>query len=138
MQSKFSNDTYLQQIGDMFRDFRNVKKYKERFTAHFGRNILLVNADDIACFIKEELIYLVNGEGKKYITDFRSLDEIEELLDPAKFYRANRQFIIAMPAIESLRGDESGKIVVKLKINPSPEVVVSKEKAAAFRKWVEG
>lgn len=138
LQSKFSNDVYLQQIGDLFRDFKNSKKFKERFTVHLGRNILLINADDITCFAKEELIYVTNTEGKKYITDFRSLDEIEELLDPQVFYRANRQFIISLAGIESMRSDDSGKIIVKLKLQSSPEIIVSKEKAAAFRKWVEG
>jgi DNA-binding LytR/AlgR family response regulator len=97
-----------------------------------------MHTDDIACFTKEEVIYLQHKEGKKFITDFRSLDEIEELLDPSVFYRANRQFIISMPYIDSMRSDETGKIIVKMKLNPTPEVIVSKEKAAQFRKWVEG
>lgn len=138
LQSKFSNNSYLQQIGDLFKDFRGSKAFKERFMVHMGRNIVLVNAEDAACFSKEELIYLLNKEGKKYITDFRSLDEVEELLDPQKFYRANRQFIISLSCIESMRSDDTGKINVKLKLEQAPEIIVSKEKAAAFRKWVEG
>jgi len=138
LQAKFSNESYLQQINELFSDFKNSRKYKERFTAHMGRNIILVPVADIAYFVKEEIIYLVHKDGKRYITDFRSLDEIEELLDPAQFYRANRQYIIPLEYIESMRSDETAKILVKLKINPSPEVVISKEKAATFRKWVEG
>lgn len=138
LQSKFSNDTYLHQINELFSDFKNSRKYKERFTAHFGRNVLLVNVVDVACFSKEELIYLTTPEGKKLITDYRSLDEVEELLDPEKFFRANRQFIIQLNSIETMRSDESGKIVVKVKMPQSPEIVVSKEKAAIFRKWIEG
>ncbi len=138
LQSKFSNDIYLQQIGELFNDFKNGNKYKERFTAHLGRNIVLVPVGDIAYFVKEEIIYLVHKDGKRYITDFRSLDEIEELLDPAMFYRANRQYIIPLSCIESMHSDETARIFLKLKINPSPEVVISKEKAASFRKWVEG
>lgn len=132
------NDIYFQQLNDLLSNFSTNKKYKERFTAHLGRNIVLMHTDDIACFTKEEVIYLQHKEGKKFITDFRSLDEIEELLDPAVFYRANRQFIISMPYIDSMRSDETGKIIVKMKLNPGPEVIVSKEKAAQFRKWVEG
>lgn len=138
LQSKFGNDAYLKQISELFSDFTASKKYKERFTAHYGRNIVLVNIDDIACFTKEEIIYLVHKDGKKYITDFRSLDEIEELLDPALFFRANRQYIISLKYIDSMRSDETGKITIKLKLEPCPEIVVSKEKASQFRKWVEG
>jgi DNA-binding LytR/AlgR family response regulator len=138
LKQKFSNDVYLQQIGELFNDFKGSKKYKDRFTAHMGRNIVLVNTADIVYFVKEEIIYLVQHDGKRYITDFRSLDEIEELLDPALFYRANRQYIIPLACIETMRSDETGKIIVKLKLTPSPEIIISKEKAAAFRKWVEG
>jgi DNA-binding LytR/AlgR family response regulator len=133
-----SNDIYMQQLNEMLANFSNNKKYKERFTAHLGRNIVLMHTDDIVCFTKEEVIYLQHKEGKKFITDFRSLDEIEELLDPAIYFRANRQFIISLPYIESMRSDDTGKVIVKLKLSPSPEVIVSKEKAAQFRKWVEG
>lgn len=138
LQSKFGNDIYLQQINELFSDFKNSKKFKERFTVHHGRNIILVQSSDVACFTKEEVIYLVHKDGKKYITDFRSLDEIEELLDPKQFCRANRQFIISLPYIESMRSDETGKISVKMKLQQCPEVIVSKEKASSFRKWVEG
>lgn len=131
-------DIYMQQLNELLTNYNTGKKYKERFTAHLGRNTVLMHTDDIACFAKEEVIYLVYKEGKKFITDFRSLDEIEELLDPAIFFRANRQYIISMPYIDSMRGDETGKIIVKLKLQPSPEVIISKEKAAQFRKWVEG
>ena len=92
----------------------------------------------MACFSKDEVIYLVHKDGKKYITDYRSLDEIEELLDPVQFFRANRQFIIDLSYIETMRSDESGKVIVRLKLGGFPEIIVSKEKAAAFRKWVEG
>lgn len=138
LQSKFSNGVYLQQISELFHDFKGGKKYKDRFTAHLGRNVVLVNAADVAAFAKEEVIYLVHKDGRKYITDWRSLDEVEDLLDPAIFYRANRQYLIALSAIDSMRSDETGKIIVRLKLAPFPEIIVSKEKAAAFRKWVEG
>lgn len=138
LQSKFGNEAYVQQLNEFFSDFKNSKKYKERFTVHLGRNLVLVQNSDVACFTKEEVIYLVHRDGKKYITDFRSLDEVEELLDPKEFNRANRQFIISLPYIESLRSDETGKIVVKMKVSAYSEVIVSKEKASSFRKWVEG
>jgi DNA-binding LytR/AlgR family response regulator len=138
LQSKFNTEVYLQQIGDLFNNFKAGNKYKDRFTVHHGRNIVLINAGDVACFSKEEVIYLVHRDGKKYITDYRSLDEIEELLDPARFFRANRQFIIDLSYIDTMRGDESGKVIVRLKPGGFPEIIVSKEKAAAFRKWIDG
>lgn len=138
LQSKFGNETYLEQIGTLFRDFQGGKKYKDRFTVHLGRNVILVPVDEVVCFAKEEVIYLVNNNGKKFITDYRSLDEIEELLDPTVFYRANRQHIIALQYIESMHTDEASKIHVKMKMSACEDVLISKEKAASFRRWIEG
>jgi DNA-binding LytR/AlgR family response regulator len=102
-----------------------------------GRNVTLVPAEDTALFSKEEIIYLVNREGKKFITDYRSLDEVQELVDPKNFYRANRQTLVHLPFVESYRGDDTGKITVKMRLSKAEEIIISKEKAAEFKKWFE-
>ena len=138
LQSKFSNEHYLKQIADVFKNFSELKKHKERFAVHQGRTVTLVSTTDVSFFVKEELIYLLNHESKKYITDYRSLDEISELVDPALFYRANRQYLVHLNAIKGFRTDESGKVSLKIKNNKSDEIIISKEKAAEFKKWFEG
>ena len=137
MQSKFSNDTYLQQVKDLFANFQQSKKYKERFAVHVGRSVTLVPVDEVAFFTKEELIFLINRDGQKFITDYRSLDEVEELLNPEVFYRANRQPLLHMPFIESYRGDDTGKITLKMRGIKPTDLIVSKDKAADFRKWFD-
>jgi DNA-binding LytR/AlgR family response regulator len=137
LQSKFANKDYLQQIASLFSNFNNGKKYKERFAVHLGRNVTLVPVDDIALFTKEEIIYLINRQGKKFITDYRSLDEVQELLDPKNFYRANRQTILHLPFVESYRTDDTGKITIKMRLTKTDDIIISKEKAAEFKKWFE-
>ena len=137
LQAKFSNNDYLKQLTSLFANFHAEKKYKERFAVHMGRNVTLVPAEDTALFSKEEIIYLVNREGKKFITDYRSLDEVQELVDPKNFYRANRQTLVHLPFVESYRGDDTGKITVKMRLSKAEEIVISKEKAAEFKKWFE-
>ena len=137
LQSKFSNETYLKQMKDLFANFSSVKKYKERFAVHVGRSVTLIPVEDIALFSKEEVIYLINREGKKFITDFRSLDEVQELIDPGLFFRANRQCIVHLPFIESYRSDDTGKLNLKMKNMKTDDLVISKEKATEFRKWFE-
>ncbi len=137
MQSKFSNKVYLKQMAELFANFNNTQKYKERFAVHIGRSVTLVPVEDVALFSKEEVIYLVNKEGKKFITDFRSLDEVQELIDPKIFFRANRQYIVHLPFIESYRSDDTGKLSLKMRSIKTDDLVVSKEKATDFRKWFE-
>ena len=83
------------------------------------------------------MIYLVNKEGNRFITDFRSLDEVEELVNPKLFYRVNRQHLVHLPFIESYRADDTGKLTLKLRGVKTNELIVSKEKAAEFKKWFD-
>ncbi|TMI67569.1 MAG: LytTR family transcriptional regulator, partial [Bacteroidetes bacterium] len=76
-------------------------------------------------------------EGHKFITDFRSLDEVEELVNPKAFYRVNRQHLVHLPFIDSYRGDDTGKLTLKLRGIKTSELIVSKEKASEFRKWFD-
>ena len=137
LQSKFNDTHYLQQMKELFSNFNQGKQFKERFAVHAGRSVTLIPVQDIALFVKEELIFLINREGNKFITDFRSLDEVEELVDPKLFYRVNRQHLVHLPFIESYRGDDTGKLTLKLRGIKTNELIVSKEKAAEFKKWFD-
>ena len=98
---------------------------------------LPINVKDIACFCKDVIncIYLFNGE--KYYLDYITLDEIEKLLDPKHFFRVNRQFIINIQAIHSIKSLNNSKIDVFLKSpNQALEIDVSRMRCPDFRKWV--
>jgi two-component system, LytTR family, response regulator len=137
LQDKFHNAVYVEDIKKLFSNFTQSNKYKERFAVHIGRSVSMVPQQEVLGFAKEEVIYLLNHEGRKFITDFRSLDEIQELLDPGLFFRANRQCIIQLSYIDSFHSDESGKLHIKSKGNKLEELIISKEKAAEFRKWFD-
>ncbi len=111
--------------------------YKEKFIVSVRHNWIPVNTADIACFMRENLNYLYTFSGDKYILDYTTLEEIEELLDPRLFYRANRQFIVHIDAIGSVRPHENQKLGVHLRPPLKFEVDVSREKAPAFKKWLD-
>jgi DNA-binding LytR/AlgR family response regulator len=62
---------------------------------------------------------------------------VEELLDPNIFYRANRQAIIHVDFIQSIRPQENQKLVLTLKPPLKMELDISREKAPAFKKWFD-
>ncbi len=134
LQSKFANQAYLNEVMELFKDLKSGKKFKDRFAVHSGRSMVIVHEQEVSCFIKEEIIYLVNREGRRFIADYRSLDEVEELVDPKKFFRANRQFLVQLHAIKSFRTDDTSKILLTIH-EMNEEVAVSKEKAAEFKQW---
>lgn len=77
----------------------SIARYKERFIVNMRNKWMPVNTKDIACFVKEALNYIYLFNGERYVLDFATLDEVEELVDPKQFYRANRQFIINIDAV---------------------------------------
>ncbi|UFH52309.1 LytTR family DNA-binding domain-containing protein [Spirosoma sp. KNUC1025] len=114
-------------------------QYKRRFTGHYLRQIVSIPQDQVAYFLRNELIYLHTTEGKKLVTDYKTLDELEELIDPDCFFRANRQCIIHLDAVSGYQHFDSSKLMVQLKRpNELQEVIISKEKAGPFRHWLEG
>jgi DNA-binding LytR/AlgR family response regulator len=111
--------------------------YKEKFVVKARNQWLPVPTKDIACFFRENLNYLFTHNGEKHILDFTTLDEIEELLDPRIYYRANRQAIIHIDSIQSVRSQENQKLVVTLKAPLKIELDISREKAPGFKKWFD-
>lgn len=111
--------------------------YKEKFVVKQRNSWIPVFTKDIACFYRDNLNYIVTFSGEKYVIDFVTLEEVEELLDPRIFYRANRQSIIHIDAIQSIRPHENQKLTVMLKPPVKIEQDISREKAPAFKKWFE-
>ena len=111
--------------------------YKEKFIVNMRNQWIPVNTSDIACFMRENLNYLYTFSGEKYILDYTTLEEIEELLDPRLFYRANRQFIIHIDAIQSVKPHDNQKLSVHFRPPLKFEADISREKAPAFKKWFD-
>ena len=69
-------------------------EYQKRLVIKFGQTIRTIEISEIAYFYTEEKItFAVTKEGKKWPLD-HTLDELEMMLDPAQFFRINRQFIV--------------------------------------------
>lgn len=112
------------------------KYYKERFLALHGNALVPVSESEIAYFHKEQLIFLHTMRGDKLICEFHALDDVEELLNPSRFFRVNRQFIIHIQAVEKVKTTHKG-LTVSVKGSSHLEVDISREKAAAFKKWLD-
>jgi DNA-binding LytR/AlgR family response regulator len=127
----------IQQLVKNLRDGNTTSLYKEKFIVNVRNTWIPVNTSDVACFMRENLNYLFTFNGEKYILDVSTLDELEELLDPKKFYRANRQYIIHVDAIHSVKHHENSKLTVSLKAPWKFDVDISREKAPVFKKWFD-
>ena len=128
-------------ISELIKSLANpssASKYKEKFIINVRNQWMPVNTKDVACFSKEVLNYIYLFNGEKYMIDYVTLEEVEELLDPKQFYRANRQFIINIEAVQTVKPVENSKLIIKLKEpNHKLEIDMSRLKSPEFKKWLD-
>ena len=112
--------------------------YKEHFLGSLRNSWTPIKTVEIAYFIHENLNFMASKTGEKYVLDFETLDEIELLLDPNIFYRANRSVIVNINAVQTVKNLTNGKVILKLKVpNNVLDIDISRDKAPKFRKWLE-
>lgn len=109
---------------------------KTRYLAKKGLEYVPVEIDNIAYFFTEHKISFIKDKaGNLYMLD-KPLSEIESEIDVTKFFRLNRKFIANISAIKGFKSSGTGRLIITLNPNIEEEVVVSRETAPAFRKWV--
>jgi DNA-binding LytR/AlgR family response regulator len=112
--------------------------YKSRFTIKIGEQIKILDASGIAYAMAEQkMCFFYLADGTRLPSD-HTLDELEELLDPAVYFRVNRQYLVNISAIETVTTYSKSRLVLKLKPVAKTEVMVSTERSASFKKWLAG
>ncbi|GAA3964479.1 LytTR family DNA-binding domain-containing protein [Hymenobacter antarcticus] len=128
----------LQTLNSIERLLDTLRPYKTRFLVRQGEQLLPLPVAEIAWFLsRNETVTLVAADGRRFVLDY-TLEQLEALLDPARFFRLNRQLIAQLPAVRRLHPHFGGKLLVDLHPAPSEEVLVSREKASAVKAWLEG
>ncbi len=115
-----------------------IDKFRQRFVIRYGEHIKTIETKDAAYFYTEARAnFLVTKDAKRYVIDF-NLDQLEQMLNPANFYRINRQFIISIESIDEMNTWTKGRVMIKLKPATKLETIVSTERSAEFKKWLAG
>ncbi|MBW8685687.1 LytR/AlgR family response regulator transcription factor [Chitinophaga rhizophila] len=130
--NKASNTDLLEVIRKMQ---QREDVYRTRFLVSYRDMFIPVMVNNIAYFFSEhKLVYLVTNQGDRYAID-QTLEELEQELNPREFFRATRQYIVSAVAIRKIHQTFNGKLKLDL-YPPAEEVVVSREKSVALRKWL--
>ncbi|WP_420577459.1 LytR/AlgR family response regulator transcription factor [Ekhidna sp.] len=112
-------------------------KYKSRFLVKQGDKMMAIRSEDIVCFYtKHGVVHIFTRNEKSYLSDF-TLDELTQQLDPQNFCRANRQFVLNANYITAVHKYFKGKLLVELEHFDEEQIIVSSEKATAFKQWLD-
>lgn len=115
---------------------RLFKKYKKKFLIKTGLKYKSVSVDQISCFYSEESCSYIWVDQKSLILD-QSLDDLEKVLDPEKFYRVNRHLIVNIDSISGIDTYFNSRLLVE--INPSfkEDIIVSRDRVKDFKSWMD-
>ena len=110
---------------------------RKRFLIKQGQNMKTIRADEVAGFLAEEgLVFLYNFGGQRFVIN-SSLDQVEQELDPGRFFRINRQFIVNIDAIEQVKPYFKTRLIVRTQPPLILEQTVSTNRVADFKRWLD-
>ncbi len=113
------------------------KRYRTRFLIERGSQLETLHVEDIAYFFSENKIcYAQTFSDGNFVLE-ASLDRLGEELNPDAFFRATRQMLICPKAITKIENYFQGKVAIHTNPPYKEQILVSKEKAEAFRKWLK-
>jgi two-component system LytT family response regulator len=130
---KTGNEDLIANMLSMFQKEKMV--YKLNFLIPHKDKFIPLSVNDIA------YIYWENKNAKIVTFDNRtyyekdSLDKIQQQIDPHKFFRANRQFIISRKAVKDIVVWFDSKLSVNLTVDIPEKIIVSRIKASEFKEW---
>lgn len=114
------------------------KEYQKRIVIRYGDTIKMVEIKDAAYFYTEDKInYLCTNADVRLPVD-HNLDELEHMLDPALFFRINRQFIVSIHSIDKMLAWSKSRVKVMLRPPHKEETIVSTERSPTFKTWLTG
>ncbi|WP_242919908.1 LytR/AlgR family response regulator transcription factor [Pontibacter liquoris] len=111
--------------------------YRSRFMVKSGHSIKAIPVKEVAYFWAEEgVVFLVTFDKKRFIIN-QTLDQLEGQLDPAAFFRANRQLMVHIDAVQDVRTYFKGRLWLGLTPSVTEDVIVSSSRAALFKQWLD-
>lgn len=139
--SQLHTDSSRQDYEQAFQNLIHAVKKEESYKTHFlipikGDKLLPVSVDMISLFyIKDGLVKALLKDQKEH-TIPQTLDELAEALNPALFYRINRQFLISRESVKDMDLWFNNRLSINLhRVTTNEKILVSKAKVLEFKEW---
>jgi DNA-binding LytR/AlgR family response regulator len=114
----------------------NTTRHKERLLIKRGQQLSYLKTESTAyCFADGKLCYAVDFTNNKYLLE-NNLSQLEEQLQPNKFYRINRQLMVNIEAVNKVHTWLGGRLKLELQPSTNIDTVVSRERVNGFKDWL--
>ncbi len=131
-----SNDINLDSLVKELQQKLQPKDYRKRFLVKLAQKLVSIEVDDICYFYSDgRLNFFKTKDNKKFVVDY-TMDELEGMLDPAKYFRISRSFYVSIDSVEKIDDYFGNRVILGLQPVVDKEAIVSREKVTEFKKWM--
>jgi two-component system, LytTR family, response regulator len=110
---------------------------KERLAIKVGERFMLVQADEIVfASLVDEGIAVVTDQHSG-TSNYRTLDELQERLDPSVFWRVHRSHLVNINKIKEIVPWFSRNYILRMKDEKSTEIPVSRTQTRRLREYLK-
>lgn len=135
-QSESRADMNIESLVKELQEKLQLKDYRKRFLVRHAQKLVSVDTDEIAYFFSDgRLNFFKTHDNKKFVVDY-TMDELEEMLDPKKYFRISRSFYISVNSVEQIHDYFGNRLLLHLRPAVDKESIVSREKVTEFKKWM--
>jgi two-component system LytT family response regulator len=131
--TKSSNEDVIANMLSMFQKEKTV--YKSNFLIPNKDKFIPLSVNDIAYIYSENKIAKIVTLDNRTYYENDSLDKMQQQIDPSKFFRANRQYIISHKAIKDISVWFDSKLSVNLVVDVPEKIIVSRTRVTEFKEW---
>jgi two-component system LytT family response regulator len=115
----------------------NRKSPRRSFLVPYRDKLIPLKDSDFSWLtIRNSVVVTTLHDDRNFVLD-KSLEELENQLDPINFFRANRQFIISRECIREIELYFNGRLLVRTSPASANQILISKERVPVFKKWFE-
>ena len=112
------------------------REFRKRFLVKHAQKLVSIEVEEIAYFFSDgRLNFFKTYDNRKFVVDY-TMDELEEMLDPDRYFRISRSFYISVDSVDQIHDYFGNRLMLHLKPAVDKEALVSREKVADFKKWM--
>ena len=131
-----SSDMSLDKLVKELQQKLAPREFRKRFLVKHAQKLVSIEVEEIAYFYSDgRLNFFKTHDNRKFVVDY-TMDELEEMLDPEKYFRISRSFFVSAESIEKIEDYFGNRLILQLRPPVDKEALVSREKVSDFKKWM--
>jgi two-component system LytT family response regulator len=133
----FYSKDQLGELQQLIQYFRKPDKVSPTFISYVKDQLIPISSELVAYFYTSNQQVYAFTELREFVLS-ETLEEIEKRLPEDHFFRANRQFIIQKKYVANAEIYFNNRLIVHLRVKTPEKIIISREKASAFKDWLTG